>query len=123
MNRDPVKDNSQYGLPAIVGYSDPLLRVEELQVDFATRQGRVAAVRGVNFQVGREKLGIVGESGSGKSQTARAILGLLPNSGRLQARRLEFAGIDLLHAGRHQWRAIRGRRIALIMQDPHYSLN
>ncbi|MEE4378259.1 MAG: ABC transporter ATP-binding protein [Candidatus Competibacteraceae bacterium] len=123
MNRDPVKDNSQNGLLATVGRRNPLLRVEELQVDFATRQGRVAAVRGINFHVGQEKLGIVGESGSGKSQTARAILGLLPSSGRLQARRLEFAGIDLLHAGHRQWRAIRGRRIALIMQDPHYSLN
>jgi len=123
MNRDPVKDNSQSGLPATVGHRNPLLRVEDLQVDFTTRQGRVNAVRGVDFRVGREKLGIVGESGSGKSQTFRAVLGLLPRSGQLKARRLEFDGIDLLQTNHHQWRTIRGRRIALIMQDPHYSLN
>jgi peptide/nickel transport system ATP-binding protein len=81
----------------------------------------VQAVRGVNFRLGREKLAIVGESGSGKSQTGRAILGLIPPSGRIEADRLEFDGIDLLRPGK--MRSIRGKRITMVMQDPKYSLN
>ncbi|MEZ5583247.1 MAG: ABC transporter ATP-binding protein [Candidatus Competibacteraceae bacterium] len=123
MNRDGIKDNHKPALPSVEQDHAALLRVENLRVDFTTRQGRVAAVRGVSFQVGREKLALVGESGSGKSQTVRAILGLLPRSGQLQARCLKFAGLDLLQADHRLWRALRGRRIALIMQDPHYSLN
>ena len=72
-----------------------LLAVEDLRVSFATATGVVEAVRGVSFTMGRERLGIVGESGSGKSMTGRAILGLVPPPGRVDARRLEFDGIDL----------------------------
>ena len=70
----------------------PLLEVEDLHVSFQTTKGAVHAVRGVSFQLGRERLGIVGESGSGKSQTGRAILRLLAPGGRLSARRLAFDG-------------------------------
>ena len=101
----------------------PLLIVDDLRVTYDTPMGVVRAVDGVSFELGREKLGIVGESGSGKSQTGRAILGLTDATGRIQAQRLEFDGIDLLHAGEATMRRIRGGRISMIMQDPKYSLN
>ncbi len=101
----------------------PLLTVEDLHVSFDTPKGVVNAVRGVSFELGREKLGIVGESGSGKSQTGRAILGLLAARGHARARRVEFDGIDLLRADERTMRSIRGDRISMIMQDPKYSLN
>ncbi|MGQ0677519.1 MAG: ABC transporter ATP-binding protein [Rhodospirillales bacterium] len=101
----------------------PLLTVEDLRVEFPTRVGLVRAVRGVSFALGREKLGIVGESGSGKSQTGRAILKLVAPPGRVTARRLEFDGLDLMAAGEKAMRGIRGERIAMVLQDPKFSLN
>jgi peptide/nickel transport system ATP-binding protein len=80
-------------------------------------------VRGVSFTLGRERLGIVGESGSGKSQTGRAILGLTAPEGRISAKRLEFSGVDLLRCSPRQRRALRGGRIAMVLQDPKFSLN
>ena len=100
-----------------------LLTVEDLHVSFDTPKGVVEAVRGVSFELGREKLGIVGESGSGKSQTGRALLGLLAARGHARAKRVEFDGVDLLRADERTMRAIRGDRISMIMQDPKYSLN
>jgi peptide/nickel transport system ATP-binding protein len=100
-----------------------LLSVEDLHVTFTTPRGRVEAVRGVSFELGRERLGIVGESGSGKSQTGRALLRLSALNGRIRAKRMEFDGIDLLSATERQMREIRGARISMIMQDPRYSLN
>jgi peptide/nickel transport system ATP-binding protein len=101
----------------------PLLTVEDLHVVFDTPHGAVEAVRGVSFELGRERLGIVGESGSGKSQTGRALLRLCAQNGRITARRMEFDGIDLLGASERELRDIRGARISMIMQDPRYSLN
>jgi peptide/nickel transport system ATP-binding protein len=83
----------------------------------------IDAVRGVSFSLGREKLGIVGESGSGKSTVGRAILRLVPAPGRVDADRLTFGDTSLLTAGEATMRAIRGRRIAMVMQDPKFSLN
>ena len=104
--------------------STPLLVVEDLRVAFPGRDGAmVEAVRGVSFTLGRERLGIVGESGSGKSQTGRAILGLTAPEGLVKARRLEFSGVDLLHCPPRQRRALRGGRIAMVLQDPKFSLN
>jgi peptide/nickel transport system ATP-binding protein len=101
----------------------PLLDVRNLDVAFAG-QGRVIhAVRGISFALGRERLGIVGESGSGKSTTGRAILGLVPQPARVTASRLAFMGQDLRGLSIAQWRAFRGRRIAMVMQDPKFSLN
>jgi peptide/nickel transport system ATP-binding protein len=100
-----------------------MLTVEDLRVQFPTRTGTVDAVRGVSFSLGRERLGIVGESGSGKSQTGRAIMGLTPPPAKITARTLNFDGIDLLGASVKQRRALRGNRIAMILQDPKYSLN
>jgi len=101
----------------------PLLDVEDLRVRFHLRTGIVEAVRGVSFQLGRERLGIVGESGSGKSQTGRAILGLTPPPGEVTAKRLAFDGIDLTTASKRTLRTLRGGRISMVMQDPKYSLN
>ncbi|WP_137929384.1 ABC transporter ATP-binding protein [Mesorhizobium comanense] len=100
-----------------------LLDVQDLRVTFPTRIGLVEAVRGVSFSLGRERLGIVGESGSGKSQTGRAIMGLTPPQARISATKLTFDGIDLLAASPRERRALRGNRIAMILQDPKYSLD
>ncbi|MFD1746811.1 ABC transporter ATP-binding protein [Rhizobium helianthi] len=101
----------------------PLLTVENLRVTFPTRTGEVNAVRGVSFTLGRERLGIVGESGSGKSQTGRAIMGLTPAQARITADRLDFDGTNLLTASKRERRDMRGKRMAMILQDPKYSLN
>ena len=101
----------------------PLLSVEDLRVSFNTPKGVVEAVRGIDFELGQERLGIVGESGSGKSQTGRAILRLISGNGRIEAKKMEFDGIDLLGASERRMRSIRGNRISMIMQDPQYSLN
>ena len=102
---------------------EPLLTVEDLHVRFATPHGPVHAVRGVSFAVGREKVGIVGESGSGKSMTGRSILRITPRNAQVSARRVALGGEDLIAAPEKRMRAIRGRRIAMILQDPKFSLN
>ena len=108
----------------VAGDSLPRLVVEDLRVAFPNRDGGwFEAVRGVSFTLGRERLGIVGESGSGKSQTGRAILGLTAPEGRVTAKRLEFAGTDLLHCSPAKRRELRGGRIAMVLQDPKFSLN
>ena len=101
----------------------PLLDVQDLRVRFLTRSGTVEAVRGVSFSVGRERLGIVGESGSGKTMTGRAILRLIRPPGIVEAHRIALDGTDLLGLSERQMRRIRGERIAMIMQDPKFSLN
>ena len=102
----------------------PLLVVDDLRVSFPRRDGGMTeAVRGVSFTLGRERLGIVGESGSGKSQTGRAIMGLTAPEGRISAKRLAFSGFDLLNCPPAQRRALRGGRIAMVLQDPKFSLN
>lgn len=100
-----------------------LLTVDDLRVSFPSRNGVVEAVRGVSFELGRERLGIVGESGSGKSQTGRAIMGLTPPHAEVSAARLELSGIDLLKLSAKERRQMRGKRIAMILQDPKYSLD
>ena len=104
--------------------TEPVLVVDDLCVAFPNRDGGYTeAVRGVSFTLGRERLGIVGESGSGKSQTGRAILGLTAPEGRVTAKRLAFQGTDLMHCSAQQRRALRGGRIAMVLQDPKFSLN
>ena len=110
--------------PASSGAPGPMLVVDDLRVSFPNRDGGTTeAVRGVSFALGRERLGIVGESGSGKTQTGRAILGLTAPEGRVSARRLAFSGVDLLHCPPRQRRELRGGRIAMVLQDPKFSLN
>jgi peptide/nickel transport system ATP-binding protein len=100
-----------------------LLTVRDLRVAFPTRTGRVEAVRGISFELGRERLGIVGESGSGKSQTGRAVIGLNPPHAEVSAKELTFDGMDFLSATPKILRELRGEGIAMILQDPKYSLN
>src|SRR5690242_19233598 len=100
-----------------------LLTVKNLRVSYPTRTGEVEAVRGVSFTLGRERLGIVGESGSGKSQTGRAIMGLTPSHARITAKRLAFHRRDLLSMASSERRDLRGKQVAMILQDPKYSLN
>ncbi len=100
-----------------------LLSVKNLRVTFDTETGPVQAVRGVSFDLGRERLGIVGESGSGKTMTGRAVLRLIRAPGRIEADSMTFEGQDLMAASEPDLRALRGRRIAMVMQDPKFSLN
>ena len=100
-----------------------LLSVRNLRVTFDTETGPVQAVRGVSFDLGRERLGIVGESGSGKTMTGRAVLRLIRAPGRIEADAMTFEGQDLMAASEPDLRALRGRRIAMVMQDPKFSLN
>jgi peptide/nickel transport system ATP-binding protein len=77
----------------------------------------------VSFDLGRERLGIVGESGSGKTMTGRAVLRLIRAPGRIEADAMTFEGQDLMATSEPDLRALRGRRIAMVMQDPKFSLN
>jgi peptide/nickel transport system ATP-binding protein len=100
-----------------------LLSVKNLRVTFDTETGPVQAVRGVSFTLGRERLGIVGESGSGKTMTGRAVLRLIRAPGRIEADAMTFDGTDLMGLSDSGLRALRGRHIAMVMQDPKFSLN
>ena len=103
----------------------PLLSVTDLRTYFHTRSGVYRAVDGVSFSLERgETLGIVGESGSGKSVTCYSIMGLLPQPpGRIEGGSALFDGVDLLRCPPAQLRGIRGKRVAMIFQDPMTSLN
>ncbi|MCK4862197.1 MAG: ABC transporter ATP-binding protein, partial [Rhodobacteraceae bacterium] len=100
-----------------------LLDVENLWVRFPTRSGVFDAVRGINFTLGQERLGIVGESGSGKSMTGRAILRLIRAPGMVTADQMDLEGVDLMGRTEKEMRDVRGKQISLIMQDPKFSLN
>src|ERR1043165_5269549 len=102
-----------------------LLEVKDLRTYFETEDGTVKAVDGISFQLKRgETLGIVGESGSGKSVTTLSIIRLIPEPpGKIVAGEVIFNGTDLLLVSNEAIRKIRGRRIAMIFQDPMTSLN
>jgi microcin C transport system ATP-binding protein len=105
--------------------AEPLLKVDNLRVDFSTPNGSVQAVKGISFEVGKgETLALVGESGSGKSVTALSILQLLPYPvARHPAGSITFEGEELVNAPDPRLRAIRGNDIAMIFQEPMTSLN
>ena len=106
--------------------SEPLLRLENLKAHFFTDTAVVRAVDGVSYEVNAgETLAVVGESGSGKSVTALSILKLIPQPpGRIVEGRILFKGRDLVLARRNeQMRAIRGKEISMIFQEPMTSLN
>jgi oligopeptide transport system ATP-binding protein len=103
----------------------PLLSVRDLRTYFDEENRVSKAVDGVSFDVGRgQTLGIVGESGSGKSVTNLSILRLVPSPpGRIVSGQVTFDGVDLLTIPEARMRRVRGRRIAMIFQDPMTSLN
>jgi peptide/nickel transport system ATP-binding protein len=105
--------------------TEPLLRVRDLHTRFETQAGPLRPVDGVSFELSAGKtLGVVGESGSGKTMTALSILRLLPTgAGRIESGHIEFAGRDLLRLQEREMRALRGKRIALVFQEPMTSLN
>ncbi|HEX7082492.1 MAG TPA: ABC transporter ATP-binding protein [Gaiellaceae bacterium] len=104
--------------------TQPLLTVEGLKVQFATEDGIVRAVDGVDFALERGRvLGIVGESGSGKSVTSMTLLGLTRGANALFEGRAMFDGLELIGASESQLRRVRGAGIAMIFQDPMTSLN
>jgi len=107
------------------GTGAPLLAIRDLSTEFRTDEGTVRAVNHVSLDLPRgTTLGIVGESGSGKSVTSLSVMRLVPDPpGRIVAGRIEFDGRDLLALSEEEMRQVRGRRIAMIFQDPMTSLN
>jgi peptide/nickel transport system ATP-binding protein len=104
--------------------SIPLLAVKDLTVEFATRRGKVQAVRNVDVTVAKgETLGIVGESGSGKSVTSYAVMRILDRAGRIAGGSIVFGGLDVAAASQSEMRDLRGREISMIFQNPRAALN
>ena len=104
--------------------AQPILSVEDLRTHFFTEAGVVRAVDGVTFQVhAGETLGIVGESGSGKSITAKSIIRLIEEPGRIVSGRIDFRGRDIVTLERGALRKLRGGEVAMVFQDPMTSLN
>ncbi|MEI8240568.1 MAG: ABC transporter ATP-binding protein, partial [Actinomycetota bacterium] len=102
----------------------PLLELVDVRTHFRTERGIVRAVDGVSFTLDRGKaLGIVGESGSGKTILARSIMGLLPTRGTDRSGSIKFAGREIGGFGRKEMRAVWGKEMAMIFQDPMTSLN
>jgi peptide/nickel transport system ATP-binding protein len=102
----------------------PTLAVRDLQTHFLTKAGTVKAVDGVSFTVGRgEVLGLVGESGSGKTVTGFSVIGLVDPPGQVIGGSIAFNGDELVGLDDESMRQIRGKRIAMIFQDPMMTLN
>jgi len=102
----------------------PLLEVDDLEAAFLFADRTVRAVNGVSFGVeAGEIVGLIGESGSGKSVTVQSILRLLPSPGRIVRGAIRLNGVNLLDLSREQMRQVRGRRIAMVVQDALAALN
>jgi peptide/nickel transport system ATP-binding protein len=102
----------------------PLLDIQDLTVEFATRRGAVRAVEHVDIRIAKgETVGIVGESGSGKSVTSYAVMRILDRAGRITKGTVAFSGLDLRAAGESAMRNLRGREISMIFQNPRAALN
>ena len=105
-------------------YLSSKLEVRNLQISFRTDAGNLHAVRNISFSLEKGRtLAIVGESGSGKSVTSRAIMGLLADNAVVEGGQILLDGEDLLQFSPAQWCAARGRRIAMVFQDPLSCLN
>ena len=100
------------------------LEVKHLRISFRTEAGKLQAVRDISFDLERGRtLAIVGESGSGKSVTSRAIMGILAGNATVEAGQILYDGTDLLKMSEKEWCSVRGKRIAMIFQDPLSCLN
>src|SRR5690606_4410602 len=104
--------------------SVPLLDVQDLTVEFTTRNGVVRAVEKISVSVAKgETLGIVGESGSGKSVTSYAVMRILDRAGRVADGSVVFSGVDVPGATEPEMRDLRGREMSMIFQNPRAALN
>jgi peptide/nickel transport system ATP-binding protein len=102
----------------------PILELKDLHVDFHTYAGEVKALNGINLTLYKgEVMGLVGESGCGKSVTAAAVVGLLPENGRVTSGGITFLGENLLKKTKKEIRELRSTRIAMVFQDPMTFLN
>ena len=100
------------------------LEVKNLKISFRTNNGKVQAVRNIDFNLYKgETLAIVGESGSGKSVTNRAIMGILAGNGIIESGKIIYDGKDLVRISEEEMVKLRGDKIAMIFQDPLSSLN
>ncbi|MEL6452158.1 MAG: ABC transporter ATP-binding protein [Pseudomonadota bacterium] len=101
-----------------------MLQIRDLHIQFDTRNGPVAAVRGIDLDLARgETLGLVGESGSGKSVTAFSVLRILDAGGRIAGGRVTYGGVNLAQADAATMNDIRGREISMVFQNPRAALN
>jgi oligopeptide/dipeptide ABC transporter ATP-binding protein len=103
---------------------EPVLQVRDLRVTFASRRGRARVVAGLDLDVqAGETVAVVGESGSGKSVSMLAVVGLLPTPPAVVEGSVRVAGEEVLDAGPERLRALRGREVGMVFQDPMTSLN
>jgi peptide/nickel transport system ATP-binding protein len=104
--------------------TSPVLEVKDLKTHFVTRAGTVKSVDGISFHVNPgEVLGLVGESGSGKSVTGFSIMGLIDPPGKIMGGSIKLLGEELIGKSEDEMRALRGRKVAMIFQDPMMTLN
>src|SRR5262249_57042848 len=105
--------------------TDPVLQLENLTVRLHLKRGQLTAIDGVTFAVHRgETFGLVGESGSGKTATARSVMRLVPIApGEVVRGRILFEGTDILEYSPQQMRELRGKKIAMVFQEPMSALN
>ncbi len=105
--------------------SEPVLALEDLTIRFSLKRGQLTAVNGVSFEIMRgETFGLVGESGSGKTVTARSIMRLIPEPpGEIVRGRILFEGENVLEKSDREMRQMRGRKVAMVFQEPMSALN
>ena len=104
--------------------SETILSIENLRIHFETFAGEVQAIRGVNLKLEKgETLALVGESGSGKSVTAKSVMKLLSNNAVVKEGSITFKGENILDKSERDMQSIRGKKIAMIFQDPMTSLD
>ena len=104
--------------------SETILSIENLRIHFETFAGEVQAIRGVNLKLEKgETLALVGESGSGKSVTAKSIMKLLSNNAVVKEGTITFKGANILEKSERDMQSIRGKKIAMVFQDPMTSLD
>jgi len=97
-----------------------LIAIKDLHI---TLEDGTSLVRNLSFNMGQERVALVGESGSGKSLTAKTLMGLLPNACYPQAQQLELLDQPILTLSQQQWCQLRGKEVAMVLQDPKYALN